>query len=160
MTASGGGGAQRRSGPAQWRTAVFLNRNPSRRRNIQTALCETSTRSQFVLQLVEHTRCGVWLIRSLMKVRCGSSTGLRCLPICRAPPSRSRDSAATTPPPRTPQRQNSAATVRQLPPSTTAATTRSRRSLERGRLHRMLAPSPASILNHKPTRRGILINSA
>lgn len=62
--------------------SVFLNRSPSRRRNVQTALCETLTpraaSSSFSLCGV---RCGVRRIRSLMKARCGSSTGLRCPPI-------------------------------------------------------------------------------
>ena len=62
-----------------------------------------------------------------------------------APPSRSHDSAATTSPPRTPQHRNRVATDRQLSPAKTAATTRSRRSLERGRLIRCWPPSqPAS----------------
>ena len=64
-----------RRGPAQGRTAFFLNRNPSRRRNSQTALCETLTpraaSSSFSRCSV---RCGVWPIRSRTKARCGSST--------------------------------------------------------------------------------------
>ena len=43
-----------RHGPAQGRTAFFLNRNPSRRRNSQTALCETlPPRDKLLLQPVQ-----------------------------------------------------------------------------------------------------------
>jgi hypothetical protein len=65
-------------------------------------------------------KCGVWLIRSLMKARCGSRTGYGGRPFCRALPSRSPDNAATTSQLTTPQPQNRNATERQLSPFATA----------------------------------------
>jgi hypothetical protein len=50
---------------------------------------------------------------------------------------------------------NRDATERQLSPPTIAATTRSRRSLERGRVIGCWPPIPASILNHNPSPNGI-----
>src|SRR5690606_14454851 len=79
-SAAAGGRCQRV--PARERTVFFLNRSPSRRRNRHTVSCETFTpraaNSSFSWWSVS---CGVWLIRSTMNPRCGSSTNLRYLPI-------------------------------------------------------------------------------
>ena len=56
----------------------FLNRNPPRRRNSQTALCETLTpRAASSSFSACSVKCGVWFSRFTMNTRCGSSTGLR-----------------------------------------------------------------------------------
>jgi hypothetical protein len=48
--------------------SVFLNRRPSHRRNVQTALCETSTpRTASSSCSLCSVRCGVWRIRSLRR---------------------------------------------------------------------------------------------
>jgi hypothetical protein len=75
-------GARRQNGPVQGRTVFFLNRSPSRRRNSQTALCETFTpRAASSSFRPCSVRCDIWLIRSTMKARCGSSVRLRRPPI-------------------------------------------------------------------------------
>jgi hypothetical protein len=82
MIASAAGGVRRRNGLAQARTAFFLNRSPSRRMNSHTALCETWTpRAASSSFSPCSVRCGVCLIRSLMKSPCGSKTRLRWPPI-------------------------------------------------------------------------------
>lgn len=130
--------SKQRSPPS--RGQAFLNRNPSRRRNTHTALCETVTpRAASSSFSPCSVRCGVCLIRSAMKPRCGSST-------------RKRWYHLTTEDTATPNR---AAAARQLSPASTAATTRSRRSLERGRTIRCWPPIPASILNHDLRLTGI-----
>ena len=159
MIASVVAGGRCRHGPAQGRTAFFLNRSPSRRRNSQTALCETFTpRAASSSFSPCSVRCGVWPIRSRMKARCGSSTGLRCPPIL---PGATEPVARALRPlhhrrhRNTEPRRHRAAAL----PADTAATTRSRRSLERGRAIRCWPPIPASILNHNPSPNGIPPNS-
>lgn len=94
-------------GPAQRPTAFFLNRSPSRRRNCHTVSCNTfiprAASSAFSLCT---GRCGVFLIRSSMNARCGSSTLLRWPPILQELQIRSSDSASTTSPPTTPLCRN------------------------------------------------------
>ena len=93
-----------RRGPAQGRTA--LNRNPSRRRNSQTALCETLT-ARAASSSSARAASDVAFGRSVPGRRRDAVPARACgvRPPCRAPPSRSHDSVVTTSPPTIPQRQ-------------------------------------------------------
>ena len=139
--------------------AVQFNRSrmaqPSRRRNIQTALCETLTpraaSSSFSLWSV---RCGVWLIRSLMKVRCEFQHRL-AVPAHLA--GRHRAGRAIALRPLHHRRHRNAKPRRHRPAALATHYCRNHtltQIIGKRSAHQMLAPSPARILNHKPTRRG------